>query len=395
MYSEATPRKVLFVDVRDQLGGDTVVLLSTVRHLNRERFEVHIACLDHGRLREALDGIENIKLYPLDFGTRPKEGARGGLKGLINNGISAMKMLRSVLRLARYVVRNKIDIIHTSNTLRAAFTSLVVSRLSGRRYVYHAHCGLAQSSIHRYLVRSAARVVAVSQFAKECCLEAGIEEDKVDVCYNGIEMEKLTPGISPEQAKRELGIKPGQKVIGLVGRLSPLKGHEDLLFAIPKVLAYDENVIFLIVGDDSIFDSNENYSDHLRTLVARLELEDHVIFTGFRPDTENIYACLDVVVAPSHEEAFGMVVLEGMAMGKPVIASTVGGVPEVLTPETGLLVPPKSPRELARAIIQVLANPDEAKQMAIQAKERALSKFTAGHYVERMERSLRIAATRS
>lgn len=384
---------MLFVDVRDQMGGDSVVLLSTLRHLNRARFDIHVACLNHGRFREALDHIEGLQLCPLDFGTRAKEAERAGLRGLVNNTSSAIKMLSAILHMARYVIKHNIEVIHTSNTLRAALSSFLVSRLTRRVYVYHAHSGLAQSRIHHLLVRSAARVVAVSQFAKTCYLQTGIEEDKVDVCYNGIETKKLESSVSPDQTRRELGIAPGKKVVGLVGRLSPLKGHEDLLFAIPKVLAYDENVLLLLVGDDSIFDSNENYAERLRTLVSRLELEDHVIFTGFRSDTENVYACIDVVVAPSHEEAFGMVVLEGMAMGKPVIASTVGGVPEVLTPDSGILVPPKNPKELARAIIRVLANPEGARLMAEQARKRALANFTVDHFVAGMERSLQTAAS--
>lgn len=391
MAKESEKRRVLFVDVRDQLGGDSVVLLSTLRHLDRAKFEPHVACLRYGRLREALDGIMDLRLFPLDFGTRPKDVPRKGIRGGLHYAGSAMKTFCAILRLASYVRRERIEVIHTSNTLRAAFTSFVVSRLTGRTYIYHAHCGLAESRTQHLFVRSAARVVAVSEFAKQSYLRTGIEEGRVDVCYNGIDAGKLVPSKTAEQMRLELGIKPGKKVIGLVGRLSPLKGHEDLLFAIPKVLAYDENVVFVLVGDDSIFDSNQNYAGHLKNLVARLELQDHVIFTGFRSDTENIYACLDVVVAPSHEEAFGMVVLEGMAMGKPVIASSVGGVPEVLTPDAGILVPPKSPKDLARAIVRVLADPESARLMALQAKQRALSKFTVSNFVAGMEQSLQKA----
>ena len=161
-------------------------------------------------------------------------------------------------------------------------------------------------------------------------------------------------------------------MVGLIGRLTPSKGQRILVNAASKVVDAVSNVKFIFVGDDSIFDNNEGYADRLRNLIRDKGLEDRFIFTGFRRDLRDIYAGLDVVLMPSRTpEGLGMVALEGMAMGRPVITSDAGALPEVTRDGCGISVAAGDSDALAEALIKVLTDSKYAQEIGAHGRRKS------------------------
>ena len=156
----------------------------------------------------------------------------------------------------------------------------------------------------------------------------------------------------------EYGMEPGAPIVGVVGRLELEKGHPTLLEAWPLVLAEQPGAYLMIVGEGSRLDA-------LHAIAREQGIERHVIFTGRRDDIPAITAAFDVAVLPSYREAQGLTILEAMALSRPVVASNVGGIPEMVEDGvTGLLVPPHDPPALAAAIVRLLADHQLADMVA-------------------------------
>jgi len=378
----------MFLDVRDHIGGDSVVLLNTLRKISREKFDIFVACLSRGELYRELKKIDGITLKPLDFGTRDKQIKRTGLAGKFLGALSLIRTLVATLRLALLARLKQIELLHTNNTQRAALVSLLLKKLIGLPFIYHGHCKFLGGWIHYRSAMEAEKVLAVSHFTKSTYIAAGIPEEKIEVLYNGIDESRFNPELAVSGLRQELGVPSDVPLIGLVGRLTPGKGQEDLLRAAPKVLAQVDCARFVLVGDDMIYDRNESYQSRLKRIARELGVERSIIFTGFRLNTIEVYSALDIVLVPSWQEDFGMVVIEGMAMGKPVIATNAGGIPEIINNGSGLLVPPKDPDSLAEAIVRLLKDNGLRQELGDKGRRRVEEAFTLDSYIRRVEEIL-------
>jgi len=174
----------------------------------------------------------------------------------------------------------------------------------------------------------------------------------------------------------ELGMPADVPLVGVVSRLTEQKGHAYLLDAFAEVIQALPSAHLLVVGDGELRPALERQA-------ARLGLQDSVTFTGRRADVPRIMMALDVLAMPSLWEGFGLVLLEAMAAGKPVVASRVSAIPEIVADgETGLLVPPKDPAGLARALLILLRHPAQAREMGRRGRQRLEQQFTATCMVE-------------
>lgn len=216
------------------------------------------------------------------------------------------------------------------------------------------------------------RIVTVSEAVREQVLRAGHPPEYVITLHDAVD----TTIFSPDRARGttrlrdELGCDTKQLLICAVGRLSPEKGHSILLTAFQQVVAVIPSARLILVGDGPLRAS-------LRTQAASCGLGDHVIFVGYRDDVESFIAASDLVVMPSLREGFGDPVIEAMALCKPVIASRVGGMVEIVRDgDTGLLVPPEDSDSLAWAIITLLKNPQVRTRMGLQGRQVVLQEFT-------------------
>ena len=204
---------------------------------------------------------------------------------------------------------------------------------------------------------------------------------KIFLVYNGIDLWKaetrpvgdLFPALSGQR---------GILSIVCVANLFPYKGHRDLVEAARIVVDSEPGARFLLVGED------RGERAPLRSMIASLGLEDHMLLAGPRADAAAIVAASDLVVQPSHEEGFPNSVLEGMAASKAVVATNVGGIPEAIADGvTGILVPPRDPPALANALLSLLADPDRARRMGIAGRDRVAAMFSVDRMVSEVERA--------
>jgi glycosyltransferase involved in cell wall biosynthesis len=192
------------------------------------------------------------------------------------------------------------------------------------------------------------QLIAVSKMI-EAKLEAeGRTTAPIRRIYNGVDLSRYENQEPCCTLPEEYGMEPGSQIVGVVARLEPEKGHPTLLEAWPAVLRSVPDAYLLIVGEGS-------RRDALEALTRDLKIAHRVVFTGRRDDVPAVTAALDVAVLPSYREAQGLSILEALALSRPVVASNVGGIPEMITDGVnGLLVPPHDPDALAAAIVRLL-----------------------------------------
>lgn len=294
--------------------------------------------------------------------------------------VSRSFKLRGFLALRRIIREERADLVHTHGELASNVLSRIAARTTGRPVVSHIHAPTTVrrlrlvSTLYRWVdnvtARLCARVIAVSD-ATRCVLVAqGIPERLIETVHNGLE--PLEPG--PEPAELGLG---GRRTVTCVGRLEPTKGQTDLVRAAARL---PEDVAIVLVGNDV-----DGHRAVLEQLAADLGVGGRVLFTGERSDALAVLAASDVVVLPSRTEGLPIVPLEAMALRKPVVATTVGGTPElVLDGRTGLLVPPADPERLAAAIRELLDDPQRAAEMGDAGHHRLRTHFSAAQMVERV-----------
>jgi len=225
------------------------------------------------------------------------------------------------------------------------------------------------------------RIVAVSDHDYRCQLkESGRPPEQIVRIHNGIDLSRFRPESPEATAARRtaLGIPPGVPVIGTVARLEEQKGVTYFLRALPALAARWPGLVVLIAGRGSL-------KKALEAEAVALGVNGYTRFLGFWPDVAEVMSLMDVVAIPSMWEPFGLVAAEAMAVGRPVVASRVGGLPEVVADgETGLLVPPGEPAALADAVERLLAAPDLRSRLGAAGRERVAANFTVEVMTENM-----------
>jgi L-malate glycosyltransferase len=202
-------------------------------------------------------------------------------------------------------------------------------------------------------------------------LEAGIPQDKIQVIYGGVEEIKKLPLEEINQIRASYGIGEKELVYGVVARLVEVKAHKYLIQAAAKVIKERKDIKFVFAGTGPL-------EDQLRSMVLDLKIENNIILTGFIEDVEKIYNIIDVNMVTSTSEALCLSLIEGMSLGKPMIGTSVGGVPElIIQNQTGLLVPARDIEALTEAILELAKNSELRLSMGIKAREMMLEKFSA------------------
>jgi glycosyltransferase involved in cell wall biosynthesis len=194
------------------------------------------------------------------------------------------------------------------------------------------------------------QLIAVSRSIERKIVDEGRDTTAVRMIYNGVDLERYDHQEPCCTLAEEYGMEPGSKIVGVVARLDPEKGHPTLIEAWPAVLRAVPDAYLLVVGEGA-------RREDLERLARELRIAHRVVFTGRRDDVPAVTAALDVAVLPSYREAQGLTILEAMALSRPVVASNVGGIPEMIEDGvTGLLVPPNDPAALAAAIVRLLTD---------------------------------------
>lgn len=216
--------------------------------------------------------------------------------------------------------------------------------------------------------------IAISAAIRDVLISGGVKPEKISVVHSGVEPPKAPE--SPPDIRAEFGLSPTSKVIGTVGALVDHKGYRYLIEAAPTVLKMFPEAKFLIIGDGEL-------RGELEELASQQRVENDVIFAGFRPGARALLEQFDIFAASSHMEGLNTSIIDAIMMGKPVVATSAGGIPEIIEHEkNGLLVPPRNPRALAEAIVDLLAHPEKAEKLALAGRKTATSRFTADHMAQ-------------
>lgn len=310
--------------------------------------------------------------------------------------------LKALSKLFRLLQRERPHIVHT-HTAKAGFLGRLAARLARVPVVVHTFHGHVLRGYYgpvrthllrrmeRFLARFTDRIVAVSEQVRRELVELGVAPgNKIEVISLGLELEPfLTAEREAGKFRAELELDHRDRLVGIVGRLFPIKNHRLFLDTAARVAAADNHVRFAIVGDGIL-------RGELEDRTRELGIADRVVFTGWRQDLPRIYADLDLLVVSSDNEGTPVSAIEAMASARPVVGTRVGGVPDLVQDGvTGYLVPPGDPGALAAAILRVLEARDRAIAMGQAGRQVAREKYSVERLISDTESLYnRLAASR-
>jgi glycosyltransferase involved in cell wall biosynthesis len=298
---------------------------------------------------------------------------------------------KCLLQLINIIKEKQVQIVHTHGAragllgrTAAVLTGVPITICTVHNFVNHSRVPLWQKQVFRLLEKmlspATTRYITVSQaLAREISRLNGIPEDKIDVVYNGVNLENFNIMLDCKEKKSQLGLRPNSVIIGTAGRLIATKGVSYFIEAARTVKKKFPLTQFIIVGEGP-------QRPALEKLARDLEMEGEVFFLGYRRDLLSILPLINVFVIPSVSEGQSIVTLEAMAARRPVVAFKTGGIPELLTHRrSGILVPEMSPESLAEGIMEVLENPRLAEKMGNTARSVVESKFQQDAMVRKIE----------
>jgi glycosyltransferase involved in cell wall biosynthesis len=237
--------------------------------------------------------------------------------------------------------------------------------------------------ISEKIVKNASKVIASSQTEAQQYRDIGVPEEKIGIMSNGIDLSKYAELPPKGSFKKKYGIDEYEKIILYLGRIHRIKGIDFLVKAFAIVIKKLDDVKLVIVGPD------DGYLKEIKALIKNLSMEKNILITGLLPDKDKLeaYVDADVYVLPSRFEAFPMSVLEAYSCGKPVIASKVGGLKDlVINGETGLLVEPGNTEQLAKNILYLLNDKGKAEEMGLKGRQLVEEKYAIDKVVAKLEK---------
>lgn len=348
------PNTILHLSSTSGPGGAEMIVSRIAASLDTNRFRSVVALYRPGWLKDRCE-MDGLKTHVIPI-----------------NGMFDWRWVRECCSLVR---RENATLIHahefTGNTYGTLVAKLcripLVGTIHGRSYF----CDQAKRRIAYRLVSRLSQLVVVSKDLRTfVATNLNIPETALELIYNGV---APLPPVSKEEQRRiraELGIRPNEFVLGIVGSLYPVKRHVHLFQALPTIIKECPNTRLLVIGRGDL-------EVDLKEQAHRLGIDREVLFLGLRNDVPLLLSLLDVFVLPSLSEGLSMAILEAMAAGKPVVASKVGGNPELVAEgQTGYLVPPQDSVALADRVLKLLKAPDRVRQFGAAARERVSQHFS-------------------
>jgi glycosyltransferase involved in cell wall biosynthesis len=339
-----------------------------------------------GRLSEAVER--------LGLATTPIVDTAGSLRlHPVHTPRALAEMSAAALQVRRAARRHRADVVH-ANSIRAGL-ELALARVAPAASVVHVRdClppGVLTTATMRTIAASARTIVANSGYTADTVKRAA-PAARVEVVHPAIDLAEFDPARIDRAAAREaLGVAGTRQVLlGVVAQLSPWKGQDTAIEALRLLREQDLDAHLLLIGEAKFlaratrFD-NEAYVSGLRRLVSEAGLENRVSWLGERDDVPQLIRALDVLLLPSHEEPFGRALLEAMALEVPVLATSVGGPPELVTEGIdGYLVPPREPAAWAQGVLRIIGGPARGRALGRAARVRVAEAFDANDHAAAM-----------
>ncbi len=355
--------RICHVAMGDLWAGAEVQLATLVAELVRQAdLELSVVLFNEGRLAEQLRAMSvSVSVFPEETWGTPR-------------------LLRELTMHCR---KGRFDILHTHKYKDNILGVMAAVRTSVPCVVRTVHglsepfCGvqairmMVNELVDDWAIRFRVdRLIAVSSEI-EATLRARYGEDKVVQIYNGIRLQEVQRAGEPLETRKRIGVDVTCRLIGTVGRLTAVKGQDDFLTCAHELVKRRKDVHFLLVGDGPL-------RERLEARTKELGLSERVTFLGHRDDTYDLIRSMDIFVLPSLHEGIPMVLLEAMALARPIVATRVGGIPEVVTDRVhGLLVAGGNPVELVDACERFLNDPDIAGSCAQAGQRRAEREFSS------------------
>ena len=363
------PKHIFYISPGTDLGGGEVSLLTLIKNLDRNRYVPIICTYADGRFAERAKQLD-CQLHILSY-----------------SGI--LSQLKFVFKLTNLIKTAKADLVHV-NTLdiRAG----IAARLASRPLIGHLRVIFPTTWVDRTFVKIANKTISVSNAVRDhFCKAEGTSADLFETIYNAVD----TQHTDTSDLRKELNLTTNSRIIGVVGRIDPWKGMETFVEAAAKLNAQYPDLHFIIAGSPGPAVEEQSYDLHLKQRVSKLGLSNAFHFLGYRTDALNVINQLTVLIVPSRiletpdgikTEGFGRVAAEGLSMRTPVIASCVGGLPEIVHHEkTGLLFQESNAENLGQNIKRLLDNPGLAQQYADAGFQRFNEHFSVACHLEKIQ----------
>jgi glycosyltransferase involved in cell wall biosynthesis len=299
----------------------------------------------------------------------------------------APKFYKESLTVARQIRQVGADIVHFSDE-RAAEHNCLAALLARTRRVCHLRVSYPTLSLReRLCLLPVQSFIFVSKEARQT-FAMSLPESKARVVYDAIEVPANDLTESSAAVRREFGIPEGAPVVGVVARVSRQKDYFTLADSAVEILAKHPNTRFFIVGDNSLVDLNRSHYEEVAKKLDELGIAHSFIFTGHRTDVPRLIAAMDLCVLCTHREGFPLSILESMAMRKPVIATAVGGIPEIIQPGVnGYLHEHGNSKELADATVSLIDDPEKAKRFGAAAAEHVQQNFSLQGFIDEISKA--------
>ncbi len=378
------PATILYPHSSDELYGSDMVLLHLVKRLNRAVFRPYVLLPTdlpyEGKLSRSLSqaGVAHESLA-MPVLRRRYFSLRGGPRfanALIRGADNVMAVAR----------RENVALIH-SNTSAVWGGALAASRLH-LPHIWHVHELITEPALVRRLIawminRYSTRVVAISEaVAAHLLADSPALAGRISVIYDAVDAERFSPSVDGAALRSAWGAVPQDVLVGVVGRISAWKGQAFFLKAFARALRSQPTLKAVIVGD--VAPGETWRKEELRSLAAELGVAQRIVWAGYHDNAPTVMAALDILALPSiRPEPFGMVIIEAMASGKPVIATAHGGPLEsVVDGETGLLVSPADPEEMGAALVRLSDDRRLRAEMGANGRRRAVDVFGFRQHVQ-------------
>lgn len=359
-------------------GGTRKHLMYLATRLDPSRFDVSVIC----------STVRNPS-FVADIEVLLQRGIQVKVISM-KRDISPFSDIGAFFRIYSFLRKGSFDIVHTHSS-KAGFLGRIAARLAGVPVVlytphafsfYRGLLGTKRSYLllERFAARFTNTIIAVSDGERDIAIKHAVTGDNgVVTIKNGVDLSEFPDDIETGNLKNELGLEGASAIVGMVGRISAQKGYGYFIEAAVEVVKSRPGVRFVLVGDGNL--------DKARAEINRCGAKNIVVLTGQRADVTVLYALFDVVVVPSLWEGLAYVVLEAMAMRKPVIATSIPGNAEVVVHgETGYLVPPGDARTMANAIRDLLGDSAKVASMGKRGREEVERRYTVERNILSYER---------
>jgi glycosyltransferase involved in cell wall biosynthesis len=374
--------RLLFLESLSIIAGGQQCLLDLIKEL-RTRYEIVVVLPAEGPLSEALNNLG------IAYRLLPVGGYSLLRKNVVDVANYALRFPWLTLALWRIIRQESIDLVY-ANSARTFLWGTLACVFARRPILWHLYSTLLDSKTIG-LLNLFGRLPNVRKILSVCKSTSApfpSLDAKIATSYVGVDTEIYAPHPDlGEEFRSELGVSGSTRLVGIVGNLIPLKGQDVFLKAASQVYAKISDVRFAIIGQARDGDAeSQGFSDRLQQIARDSSLTGKVIFTGYYPDILKAINGLDLLVSSSRAEAMPLVILQAGACGKPVIASAIGGVPEIIQMGiNGWLCQAGDDAELANAVVQALDDPIQLARTGDAARQITIEKFSLQRFVSRVE----------